>query len=139
MAKRVTILGMITYLHPDQVKPTIKAAMAAYESYLLGRWPKATIEIHSDWNAPDTGGHVNESQHYEGLAVDFHVNGVGLVDAWLTLERIPQVMGIGIYPFWRSPGLHADTRPVAVRARWWRDSKNNYLGVDEQLLRTLIV
>lgn len=121
----------ISYLHPGQVKPPLIAAMLHYESVLRSHYPRAQIIIHSDWNAPNTGGHVNESQHFLGLAADYHVENVKLWDAWMILERIPDVRGIGIYPFWNSPGLHADTRNTPERARWGRMKDGSYVDVTD--------
>lgn len=129
---------MIEFLHPTQVNDGLKMALEDYLTYLRMRTPGASIEITSDWNPPGEGGHVQESQHYQGLAADFHVHGVSLLDAWLALERFPKIMGVGIYPYWATPGLHADIRPTATRARWWRDAKQNYLGVDRNLVNLLI-
>ena len=109
--------------------------MGHYERYIHTRWPSAVITIHSDWDAQNTGGHVNESQHYTGLACDFDVSNVPLVEAWLALERIPEVRGIGIYPSWRTPGLHADVRTDLERARWFRDSNSQYQNVDASFVK----
>lgn len=126
---------MIKFIHPDKVVPQLVAAMTHYEQYLKAHFPSSQITVHSDWDASGTGGHVNESQHYTGHACDFDVSNVPLVEAWLALERIPEVRGIGIYPAWISPGLHADVRETPERARWWRNKDNSYLDVNSALVK----
>lgn len=37
--------------------------------------------------------------------------------------------GLGFYPFWAEPGIHADIRPMSLyqrRATWWRDKAGEY-------------
>lgn len=70
----------------------------------------------------DPTGRVPGSQHPLGRAVDLTCPGVTLGDLWLEAERLRAFGGIGLYPWWRRPGLHVDTRPAARRARWWRDA-----------------
>jgi len=90
----------------------------------------------------DTEGHSENSQHYVGKAVDFHVRTMNfknavdlLIDTLKTLKvgkvrmlfpkfmvgkykdvLVADLIGLGIYPHWNSPGIHLDTR--GHRARW---------------------
>lgn len=44
--------------------------------------------------------------------------------------------GIGIYPFWNSPGIHVDRRPWSVfrrRATWYRNAAGEYLSINEYM------
>ena len=87
------------------------------------------VIIHVCWEA---GGHVPESSHYAtfteyATGVDFHIEGLPLLDQWLFVERYA-FNGIGLYPFWRTPGLHADLRRLGrdhprLGKRWWRDDR----------------
>ena len=97
--------------------------------------------------AYDDGGHVQDSSHYEGIngmacAVDFHVIGWSLTDQWLFAERYPW-SGIGIYPFWNSPGLHVDLRRLGrdhpqMGKRWYRDLSGVYKPIDREFLKVLL-
>jgi len=80
-----------------------------------------------------TKGHVEHSQHYLGRAVDFYIKTSDLsyttqinkIRHFLrntyvatTWGRIPlqYFCGFGIYPQWKKPGFHFDTR--GHKARW---------------------
>ena len=86
-------------------------------------------------------GHSPGGQHPKGQAVDCHVEGIPLLDAWLAAERFPAFLGIGLYPFWRHPGLHLETQNTAGaprRARWIRESDGAYAAVTAARLHTLL-
>lgn len=76
--------------------------------------------------------------HPLGMAVDFHVEGMSVVDQFIALSRFDGFNGIGIYPHWNNPGLHGDIRPKTDNfdpdARWIRDKKGNYLALTWQNL-----
>lgn len=88
------------------------------------------------------GGHSRNSQHYVGKAADFHIEGMALKDAVdLMLDfisppprglGIAHIVGLGIYPHWRNPGFHLDTR--GSKARWGaivRGGRQVYVGFEE--------
>lgn len=87
-----------------------------FQSYIGDR---GRVVIHCLW---ESGGHVNTSQHYKGRACDFHVSGMGFVDALAELEAylenksLSAKVGLGIYPSWKHKGFHIDTR--GEHARW---------------------
>jgi len=127
---------------PDKVHPDVVGLLDEYRE-TLGR----PVVVLVAW---DSGGHVQDSAHYEGLAVDFYVPNLVLADQWLWLERY-DVRGVGLYPWWRRqvaagvweriPGLHVDLRgraePPTVGRRWWRDVTGEYRAVDRAFLRRL--
>jgi len=105
----------------------------------LDRWRDRLghpVIIHLDGLLAPRPGRV--SQHPLGRAVDCHVLGVPLLDAWLEAERIPEFRGIGLYPGWVTPGLHLDTRAERDRARWWQDATGLYRPLRGRDLATLI-
>ena len=90
----------------------------------------------------ETSGHTQNSQHYRGNAVDFHVVGPQFLDAIDLIGRYigpaptgfdrDGVIGLGIYPHWRDPGFHLDLR--GYRARWGAVSlggKQVYVSFEE--------
>lgn len=126
---------MIQFLHPDRLDKALVDGMNAYLVYLLARFKGAAVVVHEDFAGT---GHVGDSQHYLGKAVDFHVVNVPLTEAWLGLERFPTLMGIGFYPDWKSVGFHADTRVKPYRDRWMRRGAEAYVAFDKQALALLI-
>jgi hypothetical protein len=80
---------------------------------------------------------TSDSQHPNGRAVDCSAPTLPLLEFWLYAERFPTFRGIGLYPFWQRPGLHLDTRPTTVRARWWRDVSGRYAEVTPAVLAAL--
>lgn len=68
------------------------------------------------------GGHAQNSQHYLGNAVDFHIEGIAFPQALALLElalaehNLSEHVGLGIYPEWHTPGFHLDVR--GTKARW---------------------
>ena len=81
------------------------------------------------------------SYHTRGLAVD------GVMVDNLTREPLPLIQqyhiasrwpwtGIGLYPYWSTPGLHLDTRPcrpLERRSRWYRNEAGEYRPIEEFL------
>lgn len=81
-------------------------------------------------NAYATTGHSDNSYHYRGEAVDFHIKGISLLWQFLFAERFG-FGGIGVYPHWNNPGLHCDIRYHWPESdvpgdRWWRDDGGDY-------------
>jgi len=68
-----------------------------------------------------------DGYHPLGMACDFHISGLCVVDQFILATKLP-FGGIGAYPFWNSPGLHCDIRPLAtgIRYYWMRDKYGNY-------------
>ncbi|MFH0979059.1 MAG: tetratricopeptide repeat protein [Candidatus Woesearchaeota archaeon] len=80
-----------------------------------------------------TTGHLPGSLHYVGKAVDFHITGTSLT----YLEQIDAMNqaliglkiadnGFGIYPDWRNPGFHFDTRGKVARWGWLSKHEVSY-------------
>lgn len=101
------------------------------------------IKINVAW---DDGGHASDSSHYatEGRyasAVDFYIEGMPLLDQWLFAERFPW-NGIGVYPYWRHPGLHCDLRLLGsehphLGKRWWQNKNGVYEPFNQTMLGLL--
>lgn len=95
-------------------------------------WP---IVIH---NAVEYSGHSENSQHYKGNAADWHFDTeVPLSDQVVVVQdilhrfQLTNFVGMGIYPFWNSPGFHTDAR--GCKARWGFDKEGNQISFEEAL------
>lgn len=87
------------------------------------------------------GAHVTDSAHYRGEAVDLHVSGMHCIDQFLAATRFAAFRGIGLYPFWNSPGLHLDVRFLAFnepRARWMRNKSGVYVVISADTLKNIL-
>jgi len=94
---------------------------------------KKPVVIHC---AYATAGHSEHSYHYRGMAVDFHILGMHVVDQFLLASQYSEVGGIGVYPYWRSPGLHIDLRPG--RTMWGRTAKGTYLPLTWDFIQGIV-
>lgn len=89
----------------------------------------------------ETDGHSENSYHYKGMAVDCHAKGIDLYDFYFAATRF-QFNGIGIYPWWNSPGLHLDVRPtkyLGAKSFWGSTGPNTYVGLDSKFLSTYLI
>lgn len=84
-----------------------------------------------------------DSQHPKGKAQDAVIRDavtrepLDTFDQFLIASRYFWT-GIGMYPFWNSPGIHVDTRPLTLyqrRSTWWRDEDGQYLAVEKYIER----
>jgi len=82
---------------------------------------RAYIDIPIQITCGTQGTHVEDSQHYLGLAVDVvfpSIDKKDLFDIYLAASRFG-FKGIGVYPFWRPQGgLHLDIRDTPMRHQW---------------------
>jgi len=65
----------------------------------------------------NSGEHSPRSKHYTGEAIDGHFRGLDLYQTVMILFRF-QFTGIGIYPDWKHPGIHADIRAQDHVTTW---------------------
>lgn len=76
------------------------------------------------------------SWHSSYLAVDFHINNLHVADQFLLCSRYDVFNGLGAYPWWNNPGIHADTRPNKLRhrpeARWISTGAGMYIPLTWQ-------
>lgn len=79
----------------------------------------AKIVIHCLY---ESGGHSEKSQHYQGKACDYHIEGLTYKNSFRAMWdminelKIGDTIGFGCYPDWFYQGYHIDTR--GSRARW---------------------
>lgn len=82
----------------------------------------------------------DKSYHYQGLAVDIHIEGLSLAEMYLLAEKY-NFTGIGVYPKWNNPGLHVDMRPVAEYgrgSRWGCTESKKYVDLDVEFLKKYV-
>lgn len=103
---------------PEKINPLLLWLLQS----IRDRLPRGSaIKIHVGFK---TAGHSKSSWHYKGMAVDFHVIGLSVLEAeeiimkFLTETGLIEYVGIGIYPDWNNPGFHLDVR--GTRAAWSR-------------------
>ena len=101
---------------PEKMNPNLMFMLDRFRRELpKGLW----IKVHCGF---DTMGHSENSQHYLGNAVDFHVVGCHILEAeshlhkFLKSNDLFDYVGLGIYPDWNNPGFHIDVR--GKYARW---------------------
>ncbi len=93
----------------------LKALLAALERLrLLAAGRKVVVHCAyrcPAWNAdPQVGGAAN-SFHLQAMAVDLHIEGLKISEM-ADLARKAGFRGIGLYPNWYTPGIHADLGPI---------------------------
>jgi uncharacterized protein YcbK (DUF882 family) len=114
---------------PDKMNPALLVLLDKLRE-IIGK----PIIIHCGY---DTDGHAPSSQHYVGNAVDFHIVGLPIEQAHEAMQGALHMLGLldrvglGIYPFWNSPGFHLDVRGEA--ARWGRLKNGTYVAYDTAL------
>lgn len=114
---------------PFQMKRELLYELKAFREY-VGK----SIHINCGY---ETSGHSSESQHKLGNAIDGYVKEMSLFDQLMSALRF-KFKGIGVYPFWNTPGLHLDMRVNAThRALWWRDKNGKYQSFNKELFKIL--
>lgn len=79
-----------------------------------------------------TDGHTKNSYHYRGMAVDFYIEGLHVVDQFLLVSKFPDIGGIGLYDW----GIHIDIGQPG--RRWGRNKNGDYVALDWKYLRTFL-
>ena len=113
----------------NQVNKELIALVDRLASFVKQKYNGAPCIIHVAW---EQTGHAKDSQHYSGNAVDLDFRGVPLRWQLMSAERF-EFGGIGVYPFWKSPGLHLDIRKGEIGARWWKTADGEYEEFNDNL------
>ena len=98
----------------------------------LRSYVRRPIGLHETNPVKDpTSLHVQNSLHYVGRAVDAYIRNFPLWDFFLAASRF-SFTGIGVYPYWNTPGLHLEIGEEAGKPRkyWWRDQVGNYRAIN---------
>ncbi|MBU1108621.1 MAG: hypothetical protein KKB51_18235 [Candidatus Riflebacteria bacterium] len=114
---------------PDKINPLLVYSMDVLRK-LVGR----KIIINNAYRPGDPG------THGRGDAVDFVIVGLSVVDQFLAAEKTRLFTGLGVYPYWNRPGLHADVRTLKPNEhghRWGRNAAGVYVALDWQFIRNI--
>ncbi len=95
---------------------------------------KQPIIIHC---AYELEGHTKRSKHYSGDAADWHANKGMLIKIFLEASRIKDFTGIGIYPYWKHPGLHTEVGGYGIRLIWLKKSNGVYTSNIDEIIQEL--
>lgn len=120
--KKVRYFKKSEFAHPESLDPLLIYSLDALRA-AAGK----SIRINCDFRPGDPG------QHGLGKAADIVISGFSVVDQFLIAEKTRLFSGIGIYPYWNSPGIHVDIRtlkPHEPGARWARNEKGVYVPLD---------
>jgi len=92
------------------------------------------ISVHCAYEITD---HATKSLHKKGMAVDFHVYAMKRFEFYELYEffKANWSGGIGVYPYWNSPGFHLD---VGAPGRTWIRDKYGRYHYDETTIKTLL-
>lgn len=91
-----------------------------------GKHAGIIITINSDFRPDD------KRSHGSGLAIDLVIRDKETKEPLPVLEQFfiaarYNWKGIGMYPFWDTPGIHVDMQGLCARKRfWWRDVEGGY-------------
>ena len=100
------------------------------------------INIHCGYEKRDKRSY-HDYCDYCSLAVDFHIHSLNLLDQLLIALRFDVFNGIGIYPWWHSPGIHADRRPIKSKlysnSFWISPDQGVYLPLNAENIRKYIL
>ena len=93
----------------------------------LREYIKKPIVIHRGFD-------LDSLSHGTGEAADFHIVDMHVIDQYLVAERFG-FGGLGVYPDWNNPGLHADVRAEPARWGCWnKGDKKIYIKLDKRFL-----
>ena len=93
------------------------------------------INIHSGFRKGNKGYHPLK------MAADLDIEGMHVVDQYLTAERLDAFNGIGVYPNWGKPGLHLDVRTKTTSAfdsRWGSFEPGKYVQLNYEFFKQII-
>ena len=114
--------------------PLKMAKSLIYALVALRKYVAKPIIIHCGWE------HRGSGWHPAGVAVDLHIPEMHVMDQFFAAERFDAFNGIGVYPFWNSPGLHLDVRPVGKLgedSRWGCTENKKYVPLNWDFIKLL--
>jgi len=124
----------IKYFTPSEFGCEDMNGILIYTLENLRKYVGRKVVVHCGYEERETNGY-----HPKKCAVDIHIEGLNVVDQFLVASRFDAFNGIGVYPYWNSPGLHLDTRPIATKflsdSRWGCNKAGEYVKLDSEFFR----
>ena len=125
----------IHHFKPEEFsKPFLLEKDLIFKLDIMRELAKVSFVVTSDYGKE---GHVKDSLHPYGKAIDGYFKGMDLLDQFIIASRF--FTGIGVYPFWTHPGLHVDIRSIlnitSPEARWWRDKNGKYFPLTKEAFK----
>ncbi len=127
----------IEYFKPDG--PDMWGDWRKLDRVLIGvadkirKFARRRFKIHCGWEPRAKG------YHPRGMALDGHLEGLHPVEQFEIATRFDQLNGVGLYTWWRNPGIHIDVRHLTYRlnydSRWISLRKGEYLPVTAENMR----
>lgn len=115
--------------HADKMNPLLIYSLDA-----LRKSAGCPIKINCAYRPGD------DKEHGKGNAVDIVIGKLSVMDQFFMAEKTRLFTGIGIYPYWNTPGIHVDIRelkPNEHGARWGRNAAGVYVALDWKFVKAI--
>jgi hypothetical protein len=133
---QMTDWSLVKFFSPTEFNfPERMEARLIYNLDKLRKLAGKAIRINDSYRLNDN------KQHGLGKAVDIVIEGMHWLDQYILVERSGLFTGIGAYPYWNTPGVHADIRdllPGEPGARWARNAAGVYVSFDANFIRSAL-
>lgn len=126
--ERVMFFRPSEFDYPNQMNRVV-LNLLDYMRGKEGEHQNIIITINSDFRPGDP------KAHGMGLAVDIVIRDAETKQPLPVLEQFFMALcynwrGVGMYPFWKEPGIHVDMRNYEEhnnrKALWWKDAEGKY-------------
>ena len=120
---------------PKEFGTTGMSRILVYTLQNMRNYTRRRINIHSGFRKGNIG------YHPLCMAADLDIEGLHVIDQYLIAERFDALNGIGVYPFWNSPGIHVDVRPkskLKTDSRWGCFNPGNYVKLDYEFFKKVV-
>lgn len=111
------------------------------DAQLIYRIDKLRVQANRPIRINDHFRPGDKGQHGLGKAVDIVIMGMSLLDQYLLAEKSGLFTGIGLYPYWNTPGIHLDVRDVKLGepgARWGRNAAGVYVALNAKFIQECV-
>lgn len=128
---------VVHYFKPEEFGAIDMDGILIYTLDNMRKFVNKKVIIHCGYEERTTGGY-----HPKKCAVDLHIEGLNVIDQFLVACRFDNFNGIGIYPYWNSPGLHLDTRPKNLcklyDSRWGCNRQGTYVPLNAKFIQEIV-
>lgn len=124
---------------PERLTPAFQAELERFADFIERRWSWRLIAHYG------VEGEHKAKTHADGCALDAHVEDargqrVHWLAAYLEAERF-HFTGLGVYPYWKTAGLHLDVRGLKDphEARWAQDKAKEYIALTYPFIQEVLL